>query len=81
MAAGVPVVASGLGALPEIVARHRCVPPNDPAALAARMTALWTDPELRRSDGDELIARAREHHSERAYVERLLAVYASADAG
>jgi glycosyltransferase involved in cell wall biosynthesis len=81
MAAGVPVVASSLGALPEIVARRRCVPPNDPAALAARMTALWTDPELRRSDGDELIARAREHHSERAYVERLLAVYAGADAG
>src|SRR5215217_417569 len=80
MAAGVPVVASTLGALPEIVGAAGCVPPNDPAALAARMTALWADPELRRSDGDELIARARAHHSERAYVERLLTVYARADA-
>src|ERR671910_738777 len=63
MAAGVPVIASTLGALPEIVGAARCVPPNDPAALAARMTALWADPELRRADGDELIARARAHHS------------------
>src|SRR5918995_2843335 len=39
MAAGVPVIASTLGALPEIVGAARCVPPNDPAALAARMTA------------------------------------------
>jgi glycosyltransferase involved in cell wall biosynthesis len=81
MAAGVPVLASTLGALPEIVGAARCVPPNDAAALAARMTALWADPELRRADGDELIARARAHHSEQAYVERLFAVYAGADAG
>ena len=79
MAAGVPVVASTLGALPEMVGAARCVPPNDPAALAARMTALWGDPELRRADGDELIARARAHHAEQAYVERLLAVYTGAD--
>jgi glycosyltransferase involved in cell wall biosynthesis len=80
MAAGVPVVASTLGALPEIAGADRCVPPNDADALAARMTRLWADPELRRSEGDELIARARAHHSEQAYIERLLAVYASADA-
>jgi glycosyltransferase involved in cell wall biosynthesis len=79
MAAGVPVVASDLGALPEIVGATRCVPPNDPAALAARMTALWEDPELRRSHGDDLIARARAQHSEENYVERLLAMYAGAD--
>jgi glycosyltransferase involved in cell wall biosynthesis len=55
------------------------VPPNDPSALAARMTALWEDPELRRSEGDDLIARARAQHSEENYVERLLAMYAGAD--
>jgi glycosyltransferase involved in cell wall biosynthesis len=75
MAAGVPVVASTLGALPEIVGAARCVPPNDPAALAARMTALWEDPELRRREGQELIARARAGHHEQRYVERLLDVY------
>jgi glycosyltransferase involved in cell wall biosynthesis len=75
MAAGVPVVASKLGALPEIVGAARCVPPNDPAALAARMTALWRDPELRRAEGDELIARARAGHGEELYVSRLLDLY------
>jgi glycosyltransferase involved in cell wall biosynthesis len=75
MAAGVPVVASTLGALPEILGPARCVPPNDPAALAARMTALWADPELRRADGDELIARARAGHTEELYVSRLLELY------
>ena len=76
MAAGVPVVASNLGALPEMVGAARCVPPNDPAALAARMTALWEDPELRRAEGDLLIARARAHHSESDYLARLLELYA-----
>lgn len=75
MAAGVPVVASNLGALPEIVGAARCVPPNDPVALAARMTALWRDPELRRADGDELIARAHAGHGEEHYVSRLLDLY------
>ncbi|HEX2309427.1 MAG TPA: glycosyltransferase, partial [Vicinamibacterales bacterium] len=80
IAAGVPVVASSLGALPEIVGSERCVPPNDPRALAALMSTLWADPNLRRRNGDELMARARARHSEQAYVGRLLAVYAGADA-
>jgi glycosyltransferase involved in cell wall biosynthesis len=75
MAAGVPVIASALGALPEIVGAARCVPPNDPEALAARMAALWADPELRGADGDELIARARAGHGEEQYVARLLELY------
>ena len=35
MAAGVPVIASALGGLPEMVGAERCVPPGDAAALAA----------------------------------------------
>ena len=80
MAAGVPVVASALGGLPELVGAAGCVPPNDPAALAARMAALWEAPDLRRAEGDELIRRAWAGHSEPAYLERLLALYSSADA-
>jgi glycosyltransferase involved in cell wall biosynthesis len=80
MAAGVPVVASRLGGLPELVGAARCVPPNDPVALAVRMTALWEAPDVRRTEGDELIVRARAGHSEAAYLERLLALYASAGA-
>jgi glycosyltransferase involved in cell wall biosynthesis len=78
MAAGVPVIASTLGALPELVGAERCVPPNDPHALAARIRSLWTDPERRRAEGDALIARARANHAEARYAERLLDVYARA---
>jgi glycosyltransferase involved in cell wall biosynthesis len=81
MAAGVPVIASDLGGLPELIGPERCLPPNDPHALAARMRILWTDPERRKAEGDALIARARERHGERSYVDRLLGIYASATRG
>src|SRR4051794_36108199 len=64
MGAGVPVVASALGGLPEILGAGRCVPPDDPAALGARMRELHDDPDLRRQEGEALLARVREHHSE-----------------
>jgi glycosyltransferase involved in cell wall biosynthesis len=76
MASGVPVIASSLGGMPELVGAERCVPPGDPAALAARMVALWEDPELRRREGDALIARARSRHGEDGYRSRLLEIYA-----
>ena len=76
MAAGVPVVGSRLGGLPELIGPSRCVPANEPEALARRLRALWDDPELRRSDGDALLARARANHSEQTYVERLMGIYA-----
>jgi glycosyltransferase involved in cell wall biosynthesis len=75
MAAGVPVIASTLGALPEIVGAERCVPPNDPHALAARMHRLLADPERRRGEGEALIARARAGHAEERYVARMLDLY------
>ena len=75
MAAGVPVIASSLGGLPELVGAERCIPPNDPHALAARMRILWREPERRRSAGDALIERARSNHSEERYLERLLELY------
>jgi glycosyltransferase involved in cell wall biosynthesis len=69
------VIASRLGALPEIAGEERCLPPNDPHAVAARMRRLWCEPKLRRSEGDALIERARADHSEQAYIERLLDTY------
>ena len=75
MAAGVPVVASQLGGLPELIAPERCVPPNDEHALAARMRTLWTDAERRTRDGDALLERARENHPEERYTRRLLDLY------
>jgi glycosyltransferase involved in cell wall biosynthesis len=75
MAAGVPVIGSRLGALPELLGEERCLPPNDPHAVAARMRQLWCEPERRGRDGEALIARARERHSEERYLELLLETY------
>ena len=81
MAAGVPVIASRLGALPELAGEEHCLPAGDPHALAARMRMLWQDPARRAREGDALIKRARANHSEQRYLERLLAVYAGARRG
>jgi len=75
MAAGVPVIASRLGGLPELIGAERCLAPNDPGTLAAHLEALWGAPEKRRAEGEALIARARERHAEERYVRDLLGVY------
>jgi glycosyltransferase involved in cell wall biosynthesis len=76
MAAGVPVLASRLGGLPELMGPERCLEPNDEAALAARMRELWEAPERRRADGEALLARARENHSQERFTRELLDLYA-----
>jgi glycosyltransferase involved in cell wall biosynthesis len=75
MGAGVPVIASRAGALPELVGEERCVPRGEADALAARLAELWADPERRRREGDELIARARERHSRERFTHDLLGLY------
>jgi glycosyltransferase involved in cell wall biosynthesis len=80
MAAGLPVIASNSGSLPEIVGEERCVPRGDPQALATAMGALWADPVRRRTEGNALIAGAKERFGERRYVDELLALYAGTHA-
>jgi glycosyltransferase involved in cell wall biosynthesis len=75
MAAGVPVAATAMGGVPELIGRERCLPANDPVALAARLRELWEDPGARRVEGDALIARARAAHSEERFVRDLLELY------
>jgi glycosyltransferase involved in cell wall biosynthesis len=75
MGASVPVVATRMGGVPELIGAERCVPANDPGALAARLSALWTDPGLRRAEGEALAQRARELHSEERFTRELLALY------
>lgn len=75
MAAGVPVVATAMGGLPELLGEDRCVPIGDIPAFAARVGELWADPAARAAEGDALIARARERHSLERYSVDLLALY------
>lgn len=76
MACGLPVVASDVGGLPEIVDAEvgALVPPEDPEALAAAIVAT-----LERPDRQEAGVRARqrvvEHWSNDRLVERHLQIY------
>jgi glycosyltransferase involved in cell wall biosynthesis len=75
MGAGLPVVATRSGGVPELVGHERCVRRGDADAMADRMRALWEDPDRRRDEGEALLARVREHHSEERYVGDLLELY------
>ncbi|MEI5583931.1 MULTISPECIES: glycosyltransferase family 4 protein [unclassified Agromyces] len=62
LASGLPIVASRIGGIPEIVPpSSRLVPPGDPAALAREIESLASDPELRRRVGAESRAWAEAH--------------------
>jgi glycosyltransferase involved in cell wall biosynthesis len=81
MAAGLPVVATRAGGIPEIVddgATGRLVPPGDPAALARAVAALLGDPAARRALGRAGRRRVAERFSTAVWLGRLEAVYAEA---
>jgi len=75
LAAGVPVLASDQGGLPELVGHAAALPATDPAAWTAALSELWRDPRLRERRGNEAIARARERHGEDGYYEGLMRLY------
>jgi glycosyltransferase involved in cell wall biosynthesis len=80
MAMNIPVVATAVGGVPEIVTNEESallVNPGDPEAMAAALTRLLTQPELvarltRRSQ--ELIL---EHHAPEARMRKLVSIYRS----
>ena len=80
MAAGLPVVATSVGGLPELVEDCRTgylVPPSDVAALAARLRLLIVDPKRQAAMGAAGRERARDYFSVDRMVAETAAVYES----
>ncbi len=79
MAAGLPVVAAPVGALPEVVAGEPAagflVPPADRDEWVARVRTLAADPALRRAMGEEGRRRVAERFNARRNVAALAACY------
>jgi glycosyltransferase involved in cell wall biosynthesis len=74
MATGLPVLASSVGGLPELVGA-RTLAPGAVDEWAAAIRALWDDPASRRKEGADALVRARELLGpERAY-DRLMHIY------
>jgi glycosyltransferase involved in cell wall biosynthesis len=81
MLAGLPVVASRVSSIPEIVVDGETgtlVPPDDAGALASAIDALLSDPALRAGYGAAGLARARHEFSVERMTEQTLGVYARA---
>lgn len=84
MAAGVPVVATAVGGVPDVV-RHGetglLVPPGDPAALAAALASLLADPDRRSALGLAGRRVAYPAYDAKALIARVEAVYRELAAG
>jgi glycosyltransferase involved in cell wall biosynthesis len=80
MAAGLPIVGSAVGGIPDQIThglQGLLVPPDDPAALATALTRLLGDPALRKRMGAASRRRAADFSHE-AMVDALQRVYVDA---
>lgn len=76
-AAGVPVIASDTGGIPEIVSDGETgflVPPGDPAALASKISELSANPAALRSAAEAARRVALERHTLRGYQDRVMSI-------
>jgi glycosyltransferase involved in cell wall biosynthesis len=78
MAAGIPVVASAVGGIPDQIRHNKeglLVPAGDPAALAEALLELLQDPDRARSLGEAALRRADSEFNHATMVRRIEAVY------
>ena len=78
MAAGLPVVATAVGGIPDVVVEGVngfLVPPRDPTSLAQAITRMLDDPDRRHRMGQAGRKRAIEHFSAERMVERTQNLY------
>jgi glycosyltransferase involved in cell wall biosynthesis len=78
MAAGLPVISTPLGGIPEMVAdgvNGELVPERDPAAIATAVERLFDDPTSARNFGDRSRQIAREKFSIETSVRQLGAIF------
>jgi glycosyltransferase involved in cell wall biosynthesis len=80
-AAGVPVVASALGGIPELIDEGRdgvLVPPDEPTALADALRSVMSDPERAFEMGKAARTKAERVYSPALHLERVRELYAEA---
>jgi glycosyltransferase involved in cell wall biosynthesis len=78
MSHGVPVIASRIGGLPELVedgVTGMLVTPGDDVELSRAIATLWHGPELCRRMGVAARERAMREHGPDVYFDRLMAAY------
>lgn len=78
MACGKPVIATRLGALPEIVDDGKTgllFDHSNKEELAGKIDYLWNRPDLCREMGEAGRAKARAEYSEKKFYERLMMIY------
>jgi glycosyltransferase involved in cell wall biosynthesis len=75
LAAGVPVLASNRGGLPELAGEDAVLPASDSAAWSAALSELWESPQLRERRGEQALRRARRQFGEAGYYEQLTRLY------
>lgn len=81
MASGVPVVATRVGAIPELLEPEGgeplgiVVPPGDPEAMGEALLALAGDPERRRRLAERGLEAVRERHTVEAWGKNMADVY------
>lgn len=81
MSHGLPVIASKIGALPEIVedgVNGLLFEPGNANELAAKMKLLWENPELCRKMGDAARSKVIREYGEGLYYKRLMQTYREA---